>query len=163
MPTELEIERVTSHANVNSIRVLFLEYAESLGFDLCFQNFKQELKELPGEYVSPKGALFLATCNGESAGCVALRQIDNTTCEMKRLYVRLAFRGLGLGRKLSVRIIHEAILLGYSTMRLDTVPSMIEAIHLYQKIGFQEIQPYRPNPIPGALYMELNLRNLKLL
>jgi carbonic anhydrase len=142
------------------IRKLFLEYADSLGFDLCFQNFDEELARLPGEYAPPGGRLILAEVDGAPAGCIAMKCIDSRTCEMKRLYVRPAFRSQGLGRRLSAHLIEEARLTGYRAMRLDTVPALDHAIALYRNLGFKEIAPYRVNPIPGALYMELELRSL---
>lgn len=139
------------------VRELFLEYATSLGFSLCFQDFDKELAELPGEYAAPTGCLILAIDETNAMGCVALRKLENGICEMKRLYVKPSSRGEGVGRKLVKAIIEEAEKIGYTKMRLDTVPKMKEAITLYRKIGFREIKPYRENPIEGALYMELSL------
>jgi putative acetyltransferase len=139
--------------DVNEVRELFHEYAASLSFALDFQDFDRELDELPGAYAPPRGALLLA--RGE--GCVALRPIDETTCEMKRLYVRPSARGTGLGRRLAEAIVAEARTLGYSHMRLDTVPEMDAAQSLYARLGFREIPPYRPNPVPGARFLELEL------
>jgi ribosomal protein S18 acetylase RimI-like enzyme len=139
-------------------RELFLEYAQSLGFSLCFQNFDQELANLPGGYAPPEGRLLIAESKGQAAGCVALHKLAPGICEMKRLYLRPLFRGKGLGRALADRIIAEARQLRYQRMRLDTVePVMKDAVAMYRKIGFQEIAPYCQNPIPGALYMELVL------
>jgi putative acetyltransferase len=145
------------------IRELFLEYAQSLGFSLCFQSFDQELANLPGGYAPPEGRLILATSNlatsnGKPVGCVALHKITPEICEMKRLYVRPEFRGKGLGRELAEKIIVEARDIGYRTLRLDTVePKMRAAVALYREVGFREIAPYCVNPIEGALYMELEL------
>ena len=137
---------------------LFLEYAKSLGFSLCFQNFDQELAGLPGYYGPPEGRLLLAEYEGQLAGCVAIHKLSDSICEMKRLYLRPQFRGKGLGRVLADRVIAEARQIGYRHMRLDTVePVMKDAVGMYRKIGFKEIAPYRPNPIAGALYMELEL------
>ena len=148
----------TTEAHIAQTRELFLEYAQSLGFSLCFQNFDKELAELPGDYAPPSGRLLLAEYEGEPAGCVALHGIDETICEMKRLYLRPQFRGKGLGRVLAERIITEAREAGYKSLRLDTVgPVMQDAVALYRKLGFTEIAPYRANPNPGTLYLELQL------
>lgn len=139
-------------------RELFLEYAQSLGFSLCFQSFDKELAGLPRDYAPPAGRLLLAEYNGQLAGCVALHKLEDGICEMKRLYLRPQFRGKGLGRALASRIISEARQIGYGRMRLDTVePVMRDAVAMYRKIGFREIEPYCANPISGALYMELTL------
>lgn len=142
-------------------RDLFLEYARSLDFDLCFQNFDAELANLPGDYAPPSGRLLLALSDGRPAGCVALRRLGGGICEMKRLWVRPQFRGSGLGRQLAEAIILEGKSLGYQTMRLDTVPSMAQAIGLYRALGFGEIAFYTTNPIPGAIFMELDLMKVK--
>jgi ribosomal protein S18 acetylase RimI-like enzyme len=139
---------------------LFQEYATSLAVDLCFQSFDQELAGLPGRYAPPEGRLLLAWCDGELAGCVALRSLGDGICEMKRLYVRPAFRGRGIGRLLIDRIISEAVGAGYSSMRLDTLPSMGAALDLYRERGFREIPPYTTNPVPGAVFLERDLRTL---
>jgi putative acetyltransferase len=145
-------------AQIAQARELFLEYAQSLGFSLCFQNFDQELANLPGDYAPPDGRLLLAEHGSQLAGCVALHKLSTDTCEMKRLYLRSQFRGQRLGLVLADRIIAEARQIGYRRMRLDTVePVMKNAVAMYRKIGFHEIEPYRSNPIAGALYMELDL------
>jgi len=136
---------------------LFLEYAVSLGFDLCFQNFDRELAGLPGDYAPPSGRLLVAFEKGNAVGCVALRRLDAGVCEMKRLYVRPAHRGRELGRTLAERIVKEAREIGYEKIRLDAIRTMEPAVTLYKTIGFEEIAPYRVNPIEGAVYMELLL------
>lgn len=140
------------------VRELFLEYARSLDFDLCFQSFDQELAGLPGDYAPPRGALLLAFHNGVAVGCVALRPLESDICEMKRLYIRPAARGLKLGYALTTAVIEAARAAGYRKMRLDTIgTSMQRAVEIYRRFGFVEIPPYRANPVPGALYMELTL------
>jgi GNAT superfamily N-acetyltransferase len=154
----LVIRNATSQAQVEQVRELFLEYARSLGFSLCFQSFDQDLAGLPGDYAPPEGRLLLAERAGHAAGCVALHKLSADVCEMKRLYVRPAFRGKGLGRVLANRIVSEAREIGYQRLRLDTVePVMKDAVAMYRRLGFKEIAPYRRNPIPGALYFELEL------
>lgn len=138
-------------------RELFCEYAAESQLDLCFQNFEAELAGLPGAYAAPEGRLLLALYEGQLAGCVALRKFEDGVCEMKRLFVRPAFRGLGLGWALAWRVIEEASAAGYSTMRLDTLGRMRAAITLYESLGFRHIQAYRPNPLEDAVYLELTL------
>jgi ribosomal protein S18 acetylase RimI-like enzyme len=135
------------------MRTLFEEYAASLGVDLSFQDFERELAELPGEYVPPAGRLLLAL-DAEPAGCVALRPFEPGVCEMKRLYVRPAHRGSGLGRLLAQAIVEAGRDAGYERMRLDTLPSMAAARGLYRSLGFVEIEAYRHNPIHGTTYFE---------
>jgi putative acetyltransferase len=143
---------------VRLVSQLFGEYATSLDVDLCFQGFEEELATLPGAYARPSGRLLLAIDGDDAAGCVALRALEPQICEMKRLFVRPAFRGSGLGRRLVERIISEARGAGYDRMRLDTLPSMRAARAMYAALGFTPIQPYRPNPIPGGEFLELDLR-----
>lgn len=153
-----EIIWAQSSDDIENARRLFKEYAAWLEIDLCFQNFEKELAELPGEYAAPDGRLFLASKEKGIAGCVAMRKIGEGTCEMKRLFLRPEFRGQGLGRQLAEAIIREAKQLGYERMRLDTLPpKMNDAIALYRSLGFEEIEPYYRNPVPGAKFMELNL------
>jgi len=157
---EFELRQAESPAQISAVRELFLEYANSLNFSLCFQSFEKELAELPGDYAPPGGRLLLATRESQPAGCVALHKLDEEVCEMKRLYVRPQFRGKGLGRVLSERAVADAREIGYKRLRLDTVePMMRDAVGLYRKLGFHEIAPYRENPIEGALYMERTLWN----
>jgi len=149
-----------SPTQIAQARELFLEYAQSLGFSLCFQNFDAELAGLPGDYAPPEGRLLLVECDRQLAACVALHKLDSVHCEMKRLYLRPQFRGRGIGRALARRIIAEARQIGYRRMRLDTVePVMKDAVAMYRKLGFKEIAPYRPNPMAGTIYMELELDN----
>jgi ribosomal protein S18 acetylase RimI-like enzyme len=142
-----------------AVRTLFREYALlTVNVDLCLQDFESELAGLPGRYGAPGGVLLLATRGGEALGCVGLRGLDEGTCEMKRLYVRPAGRGLGLGRRLAEAVVLQAGLLGYERIRLDTLPTMVEAIALYRRLGFRDIPPYTHNPVPGALFLEKELK-----
>ena len=140
-----------------AVRELFVEYAGSTGLDFCFQNFDQELTELPGRYAPPSGRLLVATTGQQAAGCVALRLLEGNICEMKRLYVRPAYRGQRVGYQLAVAVIEAARGIGYGRMRLDTLASMNTAIGLYESLGFQRIAPYYANPIADAVYLELKL------
>jgi len=154
----LTLKQAESPAQIAQARELFLEYAESLGFSLCFQSFDQELSGLPGDYAPPDGRLLVAEYRGQLAGCVALHRLESEVCEMKRLYLRPQLRGRGVGRALAETVIAEARAIGYRKMRLDTVaPVMPNAVAMYRQLGFVEIEPYRLNPIAGALYMELAL------
>jgi ribosomal protein S18 acetylase RimI-like enzyme len=142
-------------------RELFLEYARSLAIDLCFQDFDAELSGLPGDYAAPRGALLLALVDGQAAGCCALRALDNVdypnASEMKRLYVRKAFRGSGLGRQLAEAILDAARSAGYGCVLLDTLDDMEAARALYQDLGFEDIPPYYHSPIVGAHYLKVDI------
>lgn len=153
----IQIVQASSEREIAQVRELFAEYAAALGVDLCFQDFEQELAGLPGKYAPPDGSLLIAKEEGQAAGCVALRKIGDGIGEMKRLYLRPALRGKGLGRYLALAIIQEARKIGYHRLRLDTLPTMQEARALYLSLGFKEIEPYIYNPIEGALYLELPL------
>jgi len=158
----LKISQAETCEDIQMVRELFLEYAASLGFDLCFQSFETELAELPGDYAPPRGRLLVARYESQPAGCVAMHRIAEDVCEMKRLYVRPDFRGKGIGKALALFLVEAARQIGYLCMRLDTVePVMKEAVAMYRRLGFREIPPYRPNPIPGAIYMELELLPLR--
>ncbi len=154
----LTLKQAESPAQIAQARELFLEYADSLGFSLCFQGFDQELAGLPGDYALPDGRLLVAEYRGQLAGCVALHKLESGICEMKRLYLRPQLRGRGVGRALAETVIAQARVIGYRKMRLDTIaPVMPNAVALYRRLGFVEVEPYRPNPIAGALYLELVL------
>jgi len=150
--------RASTHEHFLSLRELLAEYAGSLGVDLGFQDFEREVANLPGEYGPPGGCLLLAVDGTVACGCVGLRRIDASICEMKRLYVRPSHRSQGLGRQLAEAVIGKARNLGYARIRLDTLPSMSSARRLYQSLGFESIPPYRFNPIAGSSFMELSLR-----
>jgi ribosomal protein S18 acetylase RimI-like enzyme len=154
----VNITYATDPRQIQEVRRLFEEYAASLSFSLCFQNFQEELDGLPGFYAPPRGRLLLASADdGEAAGCIALRPLEPTIGEMKRLYVRPKFRGTGLGKKLTLKILDEAAAIGYKLVRLDTAPEMAKGIQLYESLGFRRIAPYRPNPVEGALFMEIDV------
>ncbi|MEF8864167.1 MAG: GNAT family N-acetyltransferase [Salinibacter sp.] len=152
MPT---IRRAKTEADLDAARRLFRAYVEGLDFDLAFQEFEAEMRALPGPYAPPNGAILLADVEETPVGVVAVQPLDEEgVCEMKRLYVRPAHRGQGLGRALASALIEEARALGYHTMRLDTVASMTAARRLYRSLGFEERDAYYHNPLPEAVYME---------
>jgi putative acetyltransferase len=151
------LRQATSPADVETARALFVEYQESLGISLCFQNFDAEVASLPGAYAPPEGRLLVAFVGDRPAGCVALRKLEDGICEMKRLWVRPAFRGTRLGRRLADAVLSEARAAGYRAVRLDTLPSMREAQALYVSLGFVDIPPYNDHPIEGTRFMEKRL------
>lgn len=160
-PAECRLLTPVSTSEMDGVRTLFLEYAAALGVDLCFQNFEDELLALPGEYKAPRGGLLLATVDGQLAGCCAMRPLDAVdypnACEMKRLFVRPAYRGLRMGRLLAESILDMARLSGYDCVLLDTLDEMESARALYRELGFGEIPPYYYNPIAGAHYLKADL------
>jgi ribosomal protein S18 acetylase RimI-like enzyme len=151
------VEPASMPRQLDEVRTLFLEYAGTLDIDLDFQGFAEELRDLPGEYAPPTGTLLVARDGDVSLGCVALRRIDGETAEMKRLFVRPADRGRGVGRLLAEAVIAFARSARYHRIRLDTLPSMTQAHGLYHRLGFRPIPPYRHNPVPGAEFLELAL------
>jgi putative acetyltransferase len=153
----IELTPVTGGADLGEVRALFREYADGLGVDLCFQGFDAELAGLPGDYAPPDGMLVLARVDGALAGCVAAHRWDGGACEMKRLYVRDAFRGTGCGGALVRHVLDWARSRGYRRIVLDTLPTMADAQRMYERLGFRETEPYRPNPVPGARYLALDL------
>ena len=154
----IEIFQAVTDSDIIATRQLFREYETSLGLDLCFQGFEDELKALPGKYAPTEGRLFLALDEEQIAACIALRKLDTGICEMKRLFVREAFRSTGLGRMLIEKLLIEGRSAGYQKMRLDTYPQkMAKAVKLYQSYGFREIPPYYDNPYDGVVFMELDL------
>lgn len=156
----LQIVHARTMQEIENVRKLFLEYQRWLGHDLTFQHFDTELAELPGKYAPPTGCLLLAVYENKPIGCVALRKLKESICEMKRLFVRTEHRNLGAGRALVEAIISEAKKLGYAKMRLDTLPSMQRAITLYKSLGFKEIESYYDTPIEGTVFMELDLKQI---
>ena len=153
----MRIREALDPAAIAAVRDLFVEYEKALGVDLCFQGFAAELEGLPGDYAPPRGRLLLVERGGLSAGCIAMRPLDSRDCEMKRLYVRPAARGDGLGLRLVERVIAEARGVGYARMYLDTLPQMDAAQRLYERLGFEDVPPYRDNPVKGARFMALDL------
>ncbi len=157
----MTIEPAQFPSDLPLVQTLFREYAESLGIDLGFQDFESELASLPGKYAPPRGRLLIARRGAQALGCVALRPISRDTCEMKRLYVRPAARGEQLGRRLAERLCDEAHATGYRRICLDTLPSMAAAVGLYTSMGFEPIEPYVFNPIPGALFLGRDLSDTR--
>lgn len=153
----MRLVQVSAGPRLDDIRKLFREYQRWLGVDLCFQSFEEELAALPGKYGPPRGRLLLALEEGRPAGCVALRPIAGGACEMKRLFVRDEFRGLGIGRRLAEAIVKAGREMGYRSMKLDTVPKLKEALGLYASMGFEPTEPYVFNPLEGAIFLEKKL------
>ncbi len=158
---KLGIEPAAGPEDMATLRALFLEYQDWLGVDLCFQGFEAELAGLPGNYAPPAGGVWLARVEGALAGCVGFRPHEGGACEMKRLWLRPAFRGLGLGRRLAETSIAAAGRAGYRTMCLDTLGFMDQARALYQTLGFHEIPAYYDNPLEDVRYLELDLRGVE--
>ena len=157
MPREVTISECDA-TSIDDVRSLWREYWLSFGFDPQFQGFAAELDGLPGGYQRPGGALLVARVDGDAAGCIALRRLDDQRCEAKRLYVRPGYRGLGLGRQLLEAVIQTARDFGYVTMHGDTMPVMTDAMAMYQRFGFELCEPYSGKPTPGAIYYVLPLR-----
>ncbi len=153
----MKIVVATSPGDFDTGKKLFLEYAQSLDFNLCFQNFEQELADIQVQYGVPNGCLLLVKNDEESVGCVGVRRWKGDIAELKRMYLRPQTRGLGLGKKLLEVALSSARSLGYRSIRLDTLPSMTSAIAIYRDFGFADIPPYRDNPLEGAIYLEKNL------
>ncbi len=156
----IEIRHAAVPDDIPVVAQLFREYADALGIDLCFQDFDSELASLPGKYAPPRGRLMLAWDEGRAVGCVALRPVDDETCEMKRLYVRPGVRGRQLGQRLAQRVCDDARDAGYRRICLDTLPGMSSALRIYSTLGFQPIAPYVFNPIDGAIFLGLELRSV---
>jgi GNAT superfamily N-acetyltransferase len=159
MLTKLTILPAENDDQIHIAREMIMEYATWLEFNLCFQGFEEEMRSLPGKYAPPTGRLLFALWDGRPAGVIALRALEETgVCEMKRLYVRPEFRGHNIGRELAQQIIREAIAIGYSRMRLDTVPGQMDrAIQMYRELGFVEADPYYKTPVGQTVFMELAL------
>ncbi len=153
----IDISQARTPEEIAAVRALMLEYQALLGVDLCFQGFDAEVRDLPGSYAPPRGRLLLATLDGSAVGCVALHEAGWPRAEMKRLFVRPSGRGLGLGRALVSAVLAQAAAIGYTEVVLDTLPSMAEAQQLYERVGFRDIPPYRPNPVRGTRYLSKSL------
>ncbi|WP_305952545.1 GNAT family N-acetyltransferase [Emticicia oligotrophica] len=154
---KIEIEKISSEQDLEDVKQLFREYVEFLQVNLDFQDFENELAKLPAKYAEPEGSIFLAKVNGQPAGCIALWKLEDGVCEMKRLFVKTEFQGLGLGKMLANRLMEEAKAKGYSIMKLDTLRRLESANYLYASLGFGETQPYNFNPEPDIVYFEKTL------
>ena len=150
----MHIIQANTASDLEAARALFREYERFLNVDLCFQDFVEELATLPGRYAPPSGRLLLAVEGTDAAGCVALRALEDGVCEMKRLFVRPAYRGQELGYRLAMQIVNEATAMGYAIMRLDTLDTLERAMQLYETLGFRRCAPYYANPLPGVVYWE---------
>ena len=157
MPDPVDVVHAHTSGHINLARELFLDYADWLAIDLCFQGFDKELAALPGDYAPPGGRLLLALANDGPAGCVALRPLTADTAELKRLYVRTNYRGLGIGRRLVERLLDEARHIGYARVRLDSLPTMTSATALYRSVGFVHCERYYDTPLADTVFMELVL------
>jgi ribosomal protein S18 acetylase RimI-like enzyme len=153
----MEIIIKPAYDQIETIRVLFAEYTQMLGVNLDFQNYAEELEQLPGKYGLPDGRLYIAFADSKAVGCVGMRRINDTSCEMKRLYVKTEFRGHKIGQMLANKIIEDAVELKYDYMLLDTFATLKKAVSLYKKLGFYEIEPYYNNPLENVIYMRLYL------
>lgn len=153
----MSIEIRLAYRDMDLVRELFREYAKSLNFDMCFEGFTEELNQLPGDYAKPRGALYIAFCDDQPAGCVAMRPLDETRCEMKRLFVRPQYRKMGIGKMLSQHLMRDAAELKYTMLCLETLNSMESAVRLYKTLGFCEIEPYCGHPFHDTLYLGIDL------
>lgn len=153
----ITVEKIASQKDLEEIKALFREYEKFLGVSLCFQNFEEELARLPAKYAEPEGSIFIAKVDGKSAGCIALWKLEEGVCEMKRLYLKRDFQGLGLGKKLAQTIIEEAQAKGYKKMKLDTLRRLESANHLYKSLQFTETNSYNYNPEDDVVYFEKDL------
>jgi ribosomal protein S18 acetylase RimI-like enzyme len=153
----MKIKIIPAYDEIESIKTLFTEYTQMLGVNLDFQNYEKELEQLPGKYALPDGRLYIAYAENKATGCIALRRINDTICEMKRLYVRPEFREQKIGQMLADQLIEDATKLKYDYMVLDTLGTLKSAITLYKKLGFYEIEPYYQNPLDNVIYMRLKL------
>lgn len=151
---KIEINKITSSQDLEDVKQLFREYVEFLQVNLDFQDFESELDKLPAKYAEPEGTIFLAKINNQPAGCIALWQLEEGVCEMKRLFVKPEFQGLGLGKNLASRLMEEAKIKGYQLMKLDTLKRLESANYLYASLGFLETEPYNFNPEPDIVYFE---------